>query len=305
MTSVTFDANYAPSLGMECSSGGALTLDASSFTDFSWVAELRISNCEISSLAANAFQNLNSLNLLLISGGSISNLSLDTLYVVNIQKDYTAPSPRGEFALLNVKTNGSLPQALFSNLVNVTSISIINCGITSLHASTFGSLAKLSKVTIDEEILTYLDADTFTVSNQGLGILVLNCINWNCTCRLWWMDILNLSSDTLYGVNIQKDYTAPSPRGEFALINVRTNGSLPQALFSNLINVMSISVINCGMTSLHANTFGSLAKLSKVTIDEQMLTYLDADTFTVSNQGLGVLVLNSINCYIGLILKLI
>ena len=201
MSMMTFDSMYAASLEIRCSlGGGILTFTSTSFLGFDWVQELTIVDCEFTNIPERAFANFVSLNTLLFEGGTIDVLHPEALKDLNIAKDFKAPEPRGQVAMINTKLiAGRLPAMFFANSRNLTSVKLCNIRIRVLQLDLFSGLSNLAYITLSDNPFTYLKDGTFH-SSLPLGRIDVANIDWFCSCsNLWFIRFADTNKIQLSG----------------------------------------------------------------------------------------------------------
>ena len=76
----------------------------------SFYNEIRIVNCEFTSIPASSFSNFGAVNYFSFEGGNMDSIDADALLGLNVIKDSTLPTPKGTFAMIDVDlVPGGLP----------------------------------------------------------------------------------------------------------------------------------------------------------------------------------------------------
>ena len=79
----------------------------------SFYDEIRIINCELTTIPASAFANFGSVNHFSFTGGNLDNIHQDALLGLNVFRDNSLPTPRGSFQMIDVDlVPGGLPTGL-------------------------------------------------------------------------------------------------------------------------------------------------------------------------------------------------
>ncbi|XP_052097358.1 uncharacterized protein LOC127732366 [Mytilus californianus] len=204
----TLDPDYPASLEIRCSAGGTLLLFAGTFTGMSYLQELSIINCVISSgFTSSAFSAIGSLNYFLVYGGSLATLANDAFTGLDIQKLSSVPDPKGELAMIGVTLpSTTLPQGLLYSQTNLVSVVLDNLGLTVVRADDFSQNTLLEKISLQYNAFTEISSTIF----DGLDLLLsvnLMGTEWNCTCEnIWIVNTANAS-----GYEIETGYTCTTP----------------------------------------------------------------------------------------------
>jgi hypothetical protein len=196
----TFDPDYAPALYIMCYFGGQLILDKAAFTDFGYVEELKIINCDILSLPVQVFQHFGDVNLFHIIGGSTSNMVADSFKDLNVNRMTTVPNPLGEFAIINSElTSGALAFGALFNMPNAERVIIENAHLGTVQADIFYALSKLNYASLSYNTFTSIPNNVFA-NVYALSRVDMYGISWTCSCdNLWFMDHLEENNITLNG----------------------------------------------------------------------------------------------------------
>lgn len=195
-----FDAKFSPSLHIMCYAKSSLIIFKDTFTDFGWIEEVIIQDCDILSLPVEVFSYLGDINSFTIQGGSISNMVSDSFKGLNVKKITTALTPKGEFIIRNSQlTSGAFPFGAFFHLTNVEVIILDNNHISSFQKDTFYSNPKLSNLSLNYNQFTSVPEEMFSAS-KSLGDVSMWGIQWTCTCsELWFIPYIIENNITLHG----------------------------------------------------------------------------------------------------------
>ncbi|XP_046551498.1 protein slit-like [Haliotis rubra] len=206
----TFDPNYSSSLTIICATGGSavLSLDNSSFSGMDFYQDVRILNCQFNSVPSGAFTNLGTVNLLSIKGGSIDNLDINAFLGVNIKKDTTIPTPRGEFALSNTKlAQGGLSRGVLDPFTEASVLTLNNCRIRVMDFALFSKMKYLSRISLDNNPFTYIGNNIFN-GLESLRTVSMDNVPWTCSCAALWF--LQFAADKR--IELQGDMMCSFPK---------------------------------------------------------------------------------------------
>ncbi|XP_060075670.1 reticulon-4 receptor-like 2 [Ylistrum balloti] len=195
----TFDTNYVPSLHIRCASTGQLILTSGSFSNMSYIKELRFFDCMILNLADTVFSELVELNYLSFDGGSVSNIGFDAFLGLNIYP-MDVPNPMGALAFRNAQiTSSGLPNGALYNLVNITKLIIENSALRVLQPDMFKKSTKLTYISLDKNPFTKITEGLFA-DLPALTVVSMRSISWDCTCpQLWFEDYFTTNNISMIG----------------------------------------------------------------------------------------------------------
>lgn len=187
------DLDYSASLEIVCSSGGTLSLAASTFTDMGYLQELVIRNCDVQTLPTSVFQNLGTLDTLRVEGGSMAALTNNVLTGLTIER-LDVPQPKGELVIKNSQVSGGIPTGIFDGLTTTKSIILDNIGLTTVDNAYFSLTKAVTSLSLANSGITTVDYALIS-SLEGLTSLDLGGVLFDCTCdNLWILTYANTHS---------------------------------------------------------------------------------------------------------------
>lgn len=200
INTATFDPDYAPALYIMCYFGGQLILDKAAFTDFGYVEEVKIINCDILSLPVEVFAHFGDVNLFHILGGSISNMVADSFKGLDVKRMTTVPNPVGEFAIINSElTSGALAFGALFNMANTERVLIENAHLSTVTSDMLYALGKLNYVSLSYNTFTSIPNNVFA-NVLALSNVDMYGIKWDCSCtNLWFLEYLDENNITMNG----------------------------------------------------------------------------------------------------------
>ncbi|KAL8620322.1 hypothetical protein ACOMHN_059922 [Nucella lapillus] len=150
--------------------------------------EIRIVNCDFTTVAASAFTNLGSVNYFSLEGGAVNSMDAGAFLGLNVIKDTSLPTPKGAFEMIDVNVvSAGLPSGIFSNMTQAESITLSNCRLFTIDVDLFSTATMVSKVNLDNNAFTSIPDNVFSPLT-GLGSVSMGGINWECTCNdLWFL----------------------------------------------------------------------------------------------------------------------
>lgn len=199
----TFDTNYRASLEISCATSGTLGLSTTSFTDMTYIQELRITGCNLDSgIPANVFSGMQ-LDYLEIDKGIIASTDSASLTGLTIAKISTVPNPIGGFTIRNAQlTAGELAANFFSPLTSAVSITVDNANLINLTSGMFSSNTALQTINLSRNKFTKVSYNLFS-GLKSLTSINMSYIDWDCTCTdLGFQHSLSSNYINLHG-NIQ------------------------------------------------------------------------------------------------------
>lgn len=207
INTAAFDSRISPSLSIKCAASGSLIFTSGTFTDFGWVEEMSIIDCDILSVPVSVFQNIGNVNSFIIRGGSISNMVADSFRDMNVVKFTNAPVPKGEFVMKNsILTSGQLPFGVLYNLANASSVILDGLELTSLSKDTFYGIPKIKNITLSNNNFTSIPSMLFS-NLYTLSSVSMWGVSWTCACSdLWFIPYTTDNNITLDG-----DFICSSP----------------------------------------------------------------------------------------------
>ncbi|XP_076472243.1 uncharacterized protein LOC143301740 [Babylonia areolata] len=183
-----FDINYPAELTIICitGGGGVLQLDATSFTGMAFYNEIRIINCDFTSISASAFAAFGVVNHFSLEGGTVNSIDANAFLGLNVIKDTSLPTPKGSFAMIDVDVvSAGLPSGIFSNMTEANEIILSNSRLFTIDLDLFSAATKVTKITLDHNTFTSLPDNLFT-GLTALGQVSLSGVPWECTCNNLW-----------------------------------------------------------------------------------------------------------------------
>ena len=164
----------------------------------SHVQELFIQNCDILALPDNLFTNLQTLNYLSITGGSIDDWGFDCFVGLNIYP-MDIKNPKGALVVKDTKIlSGYLPNGVLFALSNLVTIELDNANVAELQKDMFIALTKMKHIDISRNTYVTVPQGLYDGLN-ALGTVVANGISWNCSCEdLWFLEFFRSSNISLY-----------------------------------------------------------------------------------------------------------
>lgn len=196
----SFDSRYVPSLHIMCFAHSDVILSSAAFTDFSFIDEVKITDCGILSLPANVFSGFADVNLFHIIGGSITNMQADAFNGLNVKKMNQYASPLGEFGIINSQLSGSTMAAgaLFS-MAEMESLRLESAHMLVTQVDMFSALKKVKRITLNHNSFTKIQENVFS-GLDALSHVEFHGISWYCTCGyLWFIDYAESNNITLSG----------------------------------------------------------------------------------------------------------
>lgn len=196
----TFDTNYRASLEISCATSGTLGLSTSSFTDMTYIQELKIVGCNLNlGIPANTFSGMQ-LDYLEISKGVIASTDASSLTGLTIKKLTNVPSPIGGFTIQNAQlTAGQLAAGFFSPLTSVVAITVDNANLINLTSGMFSANTALQTINLSRNKFTQVSYDLFS-GLASLSSINMSYIDWECTCHnLGFQHSLSSNHINLYG----------------------------------------------------------------------------------------------------------
>jgi hypothetical protein len=195
-----FDSKYIPSLHMRCYANSQIIIDAAAFTDFGYMDEVKIIDCDILSLPADVFAFFGEVNLFHIVGGSITNMVPDAFKGLDVKKMTQYDNPLGEFAIINSQlVSGGLAFGALYNMPSVERVRIENAHLLVTQVDMFQALTKMKYLSLNSNSFTKIDNNMF-LQLKALGQVDLFNIQWYCSCDyLWFLDYARENNITLNG----------------------------------------------------------------------------------------------------------
>lgn len=195
-----FDSRFVPSLHIMCFAHSDIMFDSATFTDFGYVDEVKIIDCNILTLPANIFSLFADVNLFHIIGGAISNMNSNAFQGLNVKKMTQYDNALGEFGIINAQIVGSnlASGALFS-MTEMESLRLESAHMLVTQVDMFSKLTKLKRMVLNHNTFTKLFENVFS-GIDGLSYLEVHGIQWYCTCGyLWFLEYVKQNNITVSG----------------------------------------------------------------------------------------------------------
>lgn len=196
----TFDTNYKASLEISCATSGTLGLATTSFSDMTYIQELRLVGCNLNNgIPANTFNGMQ-LDYLEIDRGIIASTDASSLAGLTIQRLASVPNPIGGFTIKNAQlTAGELATNFFSPITSVVSITVDNANLVNLTTGMFSSNTAVQTINLSRNKFTKVSFDLFN-GLTSLTSINMTYIDWECTCtNLWFQHSLSSNYIDLHG----------------------------------------------------------------------------------------------------------
>ncbi|XP_052097361.1 uncharacterized protein LOC127732368 [Mytilus californianus] len=205
-TSGLFDKNYPAYLDLVCTTSGSITLTTSTFTDMSYLQEVKFSYCNIVSLSNGMLGPFGSLNSLIFEHGSIASYSADFLTSVTIEPLAVA-EPTGELIIKDCSiTPTTIPAGVFDGQTSIRTIKLDKAGVTAIDASAFSLTTQLNYISLVDNSITSLESNLFT-SIKSLSSIDLGGLAYDCSCSN--LDVLTYSNEN--SVKLPSDLICNTP----------------------------------------------------------------------------------------------
>lgn len=216
INTANFDSRFVPSLYIMCYANSDVIIDGAAFTDFSYIDEVQIVDCNILSLPAEVFKYFGDVNSFHIRGGSIDNMNYDALRGLNVLRMKQYPNPLGEFGIVNCElTDGALAFGVLFSISASERIRIESAHMTSTQVDMFNALDKMTFLSLSHNPFTLLE-DNMLEGPSSLSTIELNGIQWECSCQnLWFIAFVKDNNITLLGDIVCA--TPASAAGEYVM----------------------------------------------------------------------------------------
>ena len=242
--------------GLVLSNAGITTLQAQDFSGLTSLQSILLSENALSSLPANVFKGLTQLHTLHMSGNVLSTLpagvfkGLTNLRSLHLFDNTLSALPphvfKGLTNLRSLRLDGNtlrtLPAGVFTDLANLQSLVLYGNALTSLPAGVFKGLAQLQYLALFRNELTSLPADVFA------GLTQLH------TLGLFDNALSDLPADLFAGLT------------ELRELHLQENSlrELPAAVFTGLAQLHELYLHENALEELPAGLFAGLAQLREL-----------------------------------------
>ena len=241
------------------------------FRDLGKVAQMSLSENNLSYLPPYIFHNMRNLQILILSYNQL--ITLDDGQFRNLQKLIYL-----DFIHNNLTV---LPENLFFNLTNLQELYLSYNKLTSLDSNLFEGLNQLERLYLEENMLQSLHKDLFMDLTYRIDIdlssnlfVALPAELFRKMENLWRLDLQKNKLETLSPVTFDG-------LGNLELLGLTHNRLklLPEGLFSGLTHLYSLDLYDNVLQSLPGGIFHDLNNVKNLNLEGNLLSELNGAVF--------------------------